>query len=178
MNTLTLTPHRFEIARNEWRIINVFDCPRLQKNKYRSIVDLDFFPSVEMIVHSKRYISYRRVSSGYFPRFSARHRLRMLLLQETFGFKWQNESMLSNGKKRKSAGNKRKTCSSFPVTARTKLSSFRIKRKKKEKKNIPPARITVNKCRLCVTMPVANTTMPATLMTADMNSGRVRFICS
>jgi len=71
----------------------------------------------------------------------------MLLLQETFGFKWQNESVLSNSEKGK-RGEINGKHAPLPITTRAQSSSFGIK---KETKNIH-SRITVNKRRLCITM--------------------------
>lgn len=115
--------------------------PLLQKDKYKSIVDLDFFSPVEMIVHSKRYISYRffQLFSTFFSRAQssyviASRNIWFQVVKRKYAFKWQ---------KRKGAGSKQKTCSSLPVTARTKLSSFRereLQEKKKKKRKISPQR--------------------------------------
>lgn len=134
------TSHRFEFAGNGWRIINVFDCScYCEKNKYKSIVDLDSSLPLKWSFHSKCYIFYRRVSSGYFPRFSTKPRLRMLLLQETFGFKWRNESMLSSSEKEKE-----REINGKHGLLRVSRSIFGI-----EIRKISIPRIMINKRRLC-----------------------------
>lgn len=96
----SFTSYCFKIARNKWNIINVFDWSSYcKKNKYRSIADLWI-----SFLYDRSYITstiiYRRVSSGYFPCFSPERRLRTLLLEETFDFKWQNGSIPSDSKKK------------------------------------------------------------------------------
>jgi len=100
MKRLIRILYRFAIAKNGWKLISVFDCSCYYKKisaRVSSIL-ISFLPLKWWFIASAIFLIgvFLPIIFSVFQ-----HRLRMLLLQETFGFKWRNESMFSNGKRGK-----------------------------------------------------------------------------